>query len=165
MAPVPVVGQWTLATAATNKVPAKQGTWACLVRSGRHAALTSRCAELTRSDISPAHFSKASNVEKQTEKESNGPPARGLSALPASRAHDQPEAHGDHCDFQTDDQPGDPTDPAVSTLMTTRVVVVSPGTTLIEALQVMDPRGYVTCQSLNAAAAWACSPRPTSSAS
>lgn len=43
--------------------------------------------------------------------------------------------------FQTDDQPGDPTDPAVSTLMTTRVVAVSPGTTLIEALQVMDFTG------------------------
>lgn len=42
---------------------------------------------------------------------------------------------------RTADQHRVPADPAISTLMTSRVVAVSPGTVLIEALRVMDSAG------------------------
>jgi CBS domain-containing protein len=67
-------------------------------------------------------------------------------ALTRVRAHDQSEAmmtvaSCETNDRQTNDQQGDPADPAVSTLMTNRIVAVSPSTRLIAALRVMDAAG------------------------
>lgn len=62
-------------------------------------------------------------------------------ALTWVSAHDQSEAMMTVASSETNDQQGDPADPAVSTLMTNRIVAVLPSTTLIGALRVMDAAG------------------------